>query len=117
MRCLAFCKRLSKFGNEKENKMKKSILCMIMAVMMMAMLLVGCSNESATSSSTSTTADATTAAAETKSNTSSSSSSSAGKCKYKVGDQYVCSKSATNGNFCKEHYDYLNDVYNSLMSK
>lgn len=187
--------------------MKKSILCMIMAVMMMAMLLVGCSNESATSSSTSTTADVTTTAAETKSNTSSSSSSKssssftnkygtattkcahsgcnnyiassgdtncctthsnkclncnkyidedamycmdclskssksssssssgsssysssskssssssaggAGKCKYKVGDQYVCSKSATNGNFCKEHYDYLNDVYNSLMSK
>ena len=48
----------------------------------------------------------------------SSSSSSAGgpgKCKYKVGGNYVCSKTATNGSYCKEHYDYLNDAYNSLI--
>lgn len=55
-----------------------------------------------------------------KSSSSSSSSSSStaggpGKCKYKVGSTFVCSKDATNGNFCKEHYDYLNDAYNSLF--
>ena len=38
-----------------------------------------------------------------------------GICKYKVGNTYVCTKKATNGNFCKEHYDYLNDAYNSLF--
>lgn len=55
-----------------------------------------------------------------KSSSSSSSSSSStaggpGKCKYKVGSTFVCNKNATNGNFCKEHYDYLNDAYNSLF--
>ena len=52
-----------------------------------------------------------------KSSSSSSSSTAGGpgKCKYKVGSTFVCSKNATNGNFCKEHYDYLNDAYNSLF--
>ena len=41
--------------------------------------------------------------------------SSGNTCKYKSGGQYVCSKAATNGNFCKYHYDYLNDAYNDLF--
>lgn len=49
------------------------------------------------------------------SSSSSFSSGGAGKCKYKVGGEYVCSKPATIGGFCKEHYDYLNDAYNSLF--
>lgn len=49
------------------------------------------------------------------SSSSSSSSSRSGLCQYKSGGQYVCNKKATNGNYCKEHYDYLNDAYNSLF--
>jgi uncharacterized protein with FMN-binding domain len=63
--------------------------------------------------------------AASKSSSSSSKSSSqssgsaggTGKCQYKEGDTYVCSKTATNGNFCKEHYEYLNSIYNSLVGK
>lgn len=49
------------------------------------------------------------------SSSSSSSSSRSGLCQYKSGGQYVCNKKATNGSYCKEHYDYLNDAYNSLF--
>ena len=37
-----------------------------------------------------------------------------GKCKYKEGGQYVCTKPAEIGDLCKEHYEYLDDAYNSL---
>ena len=52
-----------------------------------------------------------------KSSTQSTEPGGPGLCKYKVGDKYVCTKKATNGNFCKEHYDYLNDIYNSFTGK
>ena len=46
---------------------------------------------------------------------SSKSSDRSGLCQYKVGSEYVCNKKATNGYYCKEHYDFLNDAYNSLF--
>lgn len=49
------------------------------------------------------------------SNSSSSSAGGPGKCKYKVGGEYVCSKPATHGNLCEEHYKYLDDTYNNLI--
>ena len=54
-----------------------------------------------------------------KSNSSSSNSSSSsnrsGLCQYKSGGEYVCNKKATNGSYCKEHYDYLYDAYKSFV--
>lgn len=38
-----------------------------------------------------------------------------GKCKYKVGGNYVCNRPATNGNFCETHWDYLYSAYNSVV--
>lgn len=55
------------------------------------------------------------ASKSSKTTTKSYSNSSSGTCKYKSGGQYVCSKSATNGSYCKEHYEYLQDAYNSLF--
>lgn len=54
-------------------------------------------------------------ASDGKSTSSDSMDSSSGTCKYKEGGNYVCSKPATNGNFCKQHYDYLNNAYTSLF--
>ena len=48
------------------------------------------------------------------SNKGNSSSNRSGLCQFKSGGQYICNKKATNGSYCKEHYDYLNDAYNSL---
>lgn len=76
------------------------------------------SNSISKGSSSSNSSSKSSSSSSSKNSSSSSSASSAGgsgKCKYKEGGKYVCTNSATNGNFCKKHYDYLNNAYNSLF--
>ena len=51
------------------------------------------------------------------SNSSTISAGGSGKCKYKQNGKFVCTKSATEGNFCKEHWDYLYGTYKSFGGK
>lgn len=89
--------------------MKKAlkVISLILVVAIIVTLFAGCVSGSGSSSST-------VSSKSTSSSSSSSSAGGAGKCKYKVGGTYVCSKTATNGNYCKEHYNYLMNAYNSL---
>ena len=40
---------------------------------------------------------------------------SPGTCQYKEGGKYVCDRPATKGDLCQEHFDYLDNIYNSLI--
>ena len=80
-------------------------------------------SSTSTTASYSTTASSSTTAATKKTTGWSKSSSGtktpggSGLCKYKEGGKYVCTKAATEGNYCKYHYDYLMDAYNALSGE
>lgn len=95
-------------------------VCIVITVLVFAFVLAACSGGSSSTSTTNKTSTTNGGYSNTSNNSNNTTKVTAGGdgiCKYKEGSTYVCTKKATNGNYCKEHYDYLNKAYNDVTDR